>query len=157
VSAEIIGWRRYLPLESLVVGRASAPDLEVRQAAASALGALGTATAAEAVVPLLGDEGCKRIARQALVAAEDVGFIAALPALRDPPTAKPVRGELPRPAAPTSRLSLTATSRSPPVSPRASRRARRSWSRHTDRTSRTSAPGLAYVERPGTSSGEQQR
>lgn len=96
VVAEIIGWRRYLPLESLVVELASAPELEVRQAAASALGALGTSTAAQAVVRLLGDEGCKRLARAALVAAEDVGFIAALDALRDPATPKPVRWELPR-------------------------------------------------------------
>lgn len=96
VVAEIIGWRRYLPLEPVVIELTSASEAAVRQAAVSALGALGTTASAAAVVPLLGDEACKRLARAALVAAEDVGFLAALAALRDPETPKPVRWELPR-------------------------------------------------------------
>lgn len=96
VVAEIIGWRRFQPLEPVLVALASAAEVEVRKAAVRALGALRTPTAAAAVVPLLADEGCKRLARGALVEAEDVGFAAAHAALASMETDKPVRWELPR-------------------------------------------------------------
>lgn len=96
VVAEIIGWRRFQPLEPVLVALASAAELDVRRAAVRGLGALRTPTAAAAVVPLLADEGCKRLARGALAEADDVGFAAALAALADPGTDKPVRWELPR-------------------------------------------------------------
>ncbi len=96
VIAEIIGWRRFQPLEPVLVALVGATEVEVRKAATRALGALRTPTAAAAVVPLLADEGCKRLARAALVEAEDIGFAAAHAAFADVDTEKPVRWELPR-------------------------------------------------------------
>ncbi|HTJ82100.1 MAG TPA: hypothetical protein VL400_10270, partial [Polyangiaceae bacterium] len=97
VVAEIVGSRRALSLEEVVVGLTRPEETEeVRLAAVAALGSLGTMTAAHVLVDLLQYEPLQAAARAALARTGDAGFTALTSALDDPKLTSTVRWSVPR-------------------------------------------------------------
>lgn len=94
--AEVIGWRAIDSLDHIVATLAADTDLQVRQAAITALGSLATPTAANALVALLAEETVQERARAALTQSPKVSFAALAAALADRSRAPSVRWALPR-------------------------------------------------------------
>lgn len=95
VVAEIVGGRRAVKFEAELVALARAPEPEVKRAAIQALGAIGTDSAADALVDLLEDAQVGADVRLALVGAGAAGAAALHRALRDVGRGRAVRRLVP--------------------------------------------------------------
>jgi AAA family ATP:ADP antiporter len=96
VVAEVVGWRKVPALSPLLVKLADDAEIEVRKAAVHALGHLGDADAADALILRLGDEPVRELASEGLVRAGRTGWNAAQRALTDVGLPKPVRWRIPQ-------------------------------------------------------------
>lgn len=95
VLAEVVGWRRATAFEAQLVALSQAPEVEVKRAAITALGALGTESAANALIELLADSQVGPDVRAAITGAGTAGVRAARRALRDPDRPRAVRRLVP--------------------------------------------------------------
>jgi len=97
VVAEIIGSRRVLAMEEIAIDLSRPEETEeVRLAAVEALGKLGTASSAHALVDRLRFEPLQPAIRAALARAGQAGFTALLAALDDQKLTSTIRWALPR-------------------------------------------------------------